>query len=761
MAGRGDIKAGRAFVELYTKNAAFLKGLQAAKARLEKFGKEITAIGATLMRVSGAALIPFALSVKRFSEFDDKMREVKAVTQASGDEFGKLTEKAKALGASTSFTAVEVAALMAELGRAGFNPAQVEKMTGAVLDLARATSTEAVIASGIMAATMRQFGLEAGNAARVADILTTAANKSFNTVETLGEAMSYAGPVAMDFNVSLEETAAILGTLGNVGIQGSNAGTALRRLLTLTGAEADRLKDIFGVSFVDAAGNARPLVDTLDEVNEATKNLGTAARSQKFNDAFGLLGITGASAISKTVTSTKELAKALYEAGGASSKAAKEMDAGIGGSFRILLSAIEGIGIAIGDALNGPVKDLAEQLTGISGFVTDFVKNNKELVSTLVKVAAGVFVVGGAFVAIGSALSFAAFVIGGFVTAWTAITTIASVVVGAFSSILLPIGLIAAALAAGVTAWALYTESGRAAVAFLMGQFTAALDFVKFVMGGIGDALAGGNLQLAAQIGMAGVMVVFQKFKLHVMKLWGEVQIAFTQGIAFVGQAISSLAEQLGISWQQTFEMITLGWTTFRDTAVGAFAAIGVEVNALISRLSAAYSMMIAVAKVAPQVVGGAAAGANAGVKAFSGVDVNKVLADANAAAGEAGDKGRLALGDKVSEQEETIRRAEEELARLVEEAARLRRKKPGEEGSEPLPVKPPGGGFDDAAKQAAATFGSFSGAALSAASQGGWQAQMLAEQKKVKEEAKRVADGIEKIDKNLTMSLAMSGGLA
>ncbi len=74
-----------------------------------------------------------------------------------------------------------------------------------------------------MAATIRQFSLEASDAVRVADGLTAAANKSFNSVESLGEALSYAGPVAADANMSLEETLAILGTLGNLGIQGSEA----------------------------------------------------------------------------------------------------------------------------------------------------------------------------------------------------------------------------------------------------------------------------------------------------------------------------------------------------------------------------------------------------------------------------------------------------------------------------------------------------------------------------------------------------------
>ena len=144
------------------------------------------------------------LQILIFSNFDDAMRGVAAITQATGSQLESLRSTAKKLGATTSYSASEVASLMTELGRAGFKPEQIERMTAAVMNMARATGTDATQASGIMAATIRQFGMEAGDATRVADGLTAAANKSFNTVESLGEALSYAGPVAADANMSLD-----------------------------------------------------------------------------------------------------------------------------------------------------------------------------------------------------------------------------------------------------------------------------------------------------------------------------------------------------------------------------------------------------------------------------------------------------------------------------------------------------------------------------------------------------------------------------
>lgn len=399
-----DIRAGRAYVELYLKNREFLRGLRNARERVRQFAVDLKATGQAMAALGGASLVGLGFAAKQFADFDDQMRAVKAVTQASQVEFDKLTKKAEDLGAATSYTAQQAAALMVELGRAGFKPDDIEAMTGAVLDLARATGTDATAAAGIMAASIRQFALAGGDATRVADSLTAAANGSFNTVEMLGEALSYAGPVASDFNMSIEETLAVLGALGNVGIQGSNAGTAVRRLLTLTGAEAEKLKSIFGVTFQDAAGNARPLIDVLDEVNSATANLGTAERAKKFNEAFGLLGITGASAIAKNAQGARDLLAAIQAAGGQANKTAQEMDAGLGGVLRITRSAIDAVVNSIGKALAPTLMGLGTLIQDVSKSTREWIEGNQRSVLLIAEIAAGVTIAGVAMLSLGTAI---------------------------------------------------------------------------------------------------------------------------------------------------------------------------------------------------------------------------------------------------------------------------------------------------------------------------------------------------------------------
>jgi TP901 family phage tail tape measure protein len=406
MASAAGVRAGRAFVEV-TLLDRLDAGFRRAEQRMQRFAATMRAMSAKLFRAASLGAIPLGLSLKIGANFEDQMAEVLSVTHATRTEFERLVDQAKLLGRTTSFTAVEVGSAQAEFGRAGFNPDEIQNITPGTLDLSRGTKTELAATAGIQAATLRQFGLAATEATHVADLLTVASNKSFNTLSTLGEALTYVGTTASDAGMSLEDTLAVLGSLGNVGIQGSNAGTALRRLITLGAAEADKLKKIFGVSFVDAAGNARPLVDALEEVNEATKNLGSADRAAKFNEAFGLLGITAASSLGKAAGSTRELRAALEQADGAAAATAATMDDTLGGTFRRILSATEGVAIAVSEALSPAVRTIGEQVAVLLGDLTDWISRNQELIVLLGTATVGAGALSAGLLALSAGLSLA------------------------------------------------------------------------------------------------------------------------------------------------------------------------------------------------------------------------------------------------------------------------------------------------------------------------------------------------------------------
>lgn len=560
-----QVRAGGAYVELTARSAQFLKGLEAAQKRLKSFGASTRLVGTKLTGLGVAAAAPVGASLAVYTSFDDAIRAAGAAANATGATLESLRNKAKHLGATTSFSASEVASLMTELGRAGFSPKQIEEMTGAVMNLARATGTDATVSSGIMSATIRQFSLEATDAVRVSDRLTAAANMSFNSVESLGEALQYAGPVAADANMSLEETLAVLGTLGNLGIQGSEAGTALRRLLTLSAAESEKFQKVFGVATKDAQGNARDLVDILGEVAAASANMGTGDRAQAFNEVFGLMGITSASAIGKTVTDTKKLLADLKKSNGIADKTARDMDAGIGGAFRILKSSIEGVAIAIGESLDLSVTKMMNAISRALSGLIEWIGKNQEVVKKVALIVAGVVAVGAAFIGIGSAAGVAAFAVGGLASMFSLVGTAIGVLVTMIGALFTPLGLVVAAVAA-LGAYFIYS-SGIAgeAIEYLKGVFeTLKADTIK-AFGAIANALAAGDITAAANVlwtylklqwikGTTYLKGVWADFTSYLSDVWGDTAYA-------IGDVLISALSGLASVWNATLGFMADGWT--------------------------------------------------------------------------------------------------------------------------------------------------------------------------------------------------------
>ena len=117
----------------------------------------------------------------------------------------------------------------------------------------------------IAASTLNAFGMEAGEAAHVADVLAENANKTNSSVADTGEAMKYIAPLAHAAGISFEETAAAIGIMADAGIQGSQAGTTLRgalsRLSKPTGDMKEAMKEL-GISFYDFEGKNEISVGT-------------------------------------------------------------------------------------------------------------------------------------------------------------------------------------------------------------------------------------------------------------------------------------------------------------------------------------------------------------------------------------------------------------------------------------------------------------------------------------------------------------------
>lgn len=381
-----SIVAGEAYVRILAETSGLNKGLSKAQAALQKFASSSAMLMSQFDR-------PFQLlksSFFVFQEFDDKMRLVKAVTGAVGTEFDMLTAKAKKLGRETRFTAGQVSEGMISLGRMGFSSKEIDASIASVMNLSTATGTELATASEIAANNMRVFGMRAEEMTDAADILTVTANGSAQNLVDLGEALKMAGPHAKNAGSDLKETCAALGILANMGIKGSLAGTALgKSFKRLADPEVQDYLQQFGIRTVDASGNLRRMRDILVEVGDVMRRMPSAQRITFAEKVFDARGSLGGGVLSQNMGGFDEFLQSLDHASGESQRIAQEMESGIGGSFRSMLSALEGVGIAVGESIAGPAKWAMKFFTDCLKSVQKWISENRFLVQSVAWVVAG------------------------------------------------------------------------------------------------------------------------------------------------------------------------------------------------------------------------------------------------------------------------------------------------------------------------------------------------------------------------------------
>ena len=324
--------------------APFRKGLNKAERAMDKFGRKMQQTGKNLsMKLTAPLAALGAVSFNVFKGFEAEMSKVKAVSGATAEEFKALSDNAKDLGASTMFTAREVAQLQTEFAKLGFTATEITKVTESTLALAQASGSDLARAAEVAGSTLRAFGLDASETGRVADVMAKSFSSSALDMEHFANSMAFVAPVAKSAGMSIEETSAMLAVLANAGIKGSKAGTALRRIISEIGATGKPVSE----ALKDLASKGLNLADAKDEV-------GRSAQS-------ALL------ILSEGVDQIKPLTKEFENSAGAANAMATEMGDNALGASKRLESAMEGLGISIGEILAEGIVPMIESLAKLAG----------------------------------------------------------------------------------------------------------------------------------------------------------------------------------------------------------------------------------------------------------------------------------------------------------------------------------------------------------------------------------------------------------
>ncbi len=429
--------------------------------------------------------------------FGKEMSRVQALTRIdqNSPQFKALREQALKLGSETQFTAGDAASGQAFLAMAGFTPQAIQAALPGVLSMATAGGMDLGETADIGSNILTQFGLSADQMDRVGDTLTAAFTRTNTDLRALGETMKYAGPVAGKLGISLEQAAAMAGVLANMGIRGSDAGTAMRaslaRLASPPKAAAEALKEL-GVAVSDANGKMRPMEDVLADLYKATRKYGEVDRVSFFKDIAGEEAFTSFMALVDAAGdgSLPKLRKELEGARGEAERTAKVMANNLDGDLKSLGSAWEGLRIRIADLIDGPLRSVTQWLTRVVSRVTALTQAHSTLTRQLL-------IAGGALLAMTATIGSLSLAIGvlagplaklrlgfslltGSMNAvrllpalWGMVTGSVSLLGGAIGALFSPVGLIAAAfVAAAVLIWK-YWEPIKA---FYAGVFSGIME---------------------------------------------------------------------------------------------------------------------------------------------------------------------------------------------------------------------------------------------------------------------------------------------
>lgn len=458
MAASGSaVRAGGAYVELFTDDSRLIKGLRAAEQKMKALGASVRTIGAGLMGAGSAVIAPMLGAVAAFTEMGSAINDMSVRTGISAESLSEL-------GYAAGLAGVDMGSLEGGL----------KKMQKSIVDAADG-SKEAK-------ATLGDLGLTA------AELKGLSGDQQFKLIaDRISKISDPAERAAMSMKVFGKSGAALLPIMAD-GAKGITAAMQAARDLGIS------------MSGKDAAA--------ADEFGDSLDTLWAVVKMGAFN---------------------------------------------------------------VGAALVPVLSEFVSMATKAAAAVTKWVSENRAMILTAFKIAAGVVAAGAAFFGIGVAITVAGATLGGIATVLTTVgAVIGSVVGGAvalFAALISPIGLVAVAITAASGAFLYFSGAGGTAINDLLSMFGTLKTDALAAFGGISDALSAGNFALAAQVLWTGLKMEWLRGTQALNEIWVGAKLAFMNGwtdaVTFFSGLFINAWAGIETGWVQAIGFLSDAWTGF------------------------------------------------------------------------------------------------------------------------------------------------------------------------------------------------------
>lgn len=367
--------------------------------------------GETLGRAFAGAL---ESSIRTGVNFDRIVNEFQGVTQATASGVEQMKAKARELGSDVTLPGVSTAQAgqaITQLVKDGFTAQQALEGVRGVLELATAGQIEAADAAEILGDNINMFQLKATDATHVADVFAATVNASSVSMRDMQLAMSMGGNMAHGFGMSIEQTAAAIGALGQMGIKGSDAGTLLKTMLKQLvnpSAEVTHALNRMGVTVADSQGKFIGFESILGQLTRAAQSMREMDFNQMASEAFGSDAIRGAIFAAKDgVTVYRNMLTQVGRVGAAHQMAAAQMQ-GWPGVIEGIKNSVEGMQMTVYGALDRIARSFGPGLVGsVDQFATFLREHEPEIIRFFTVAAVGATNFAQTFIAAGEAIMFA------------------------------------------------------------------------------------------------------------------------------------------------------------------------------------------------------------------------------------------------------------------------------------------------------------------------------------------------------------------
>lgn len=364
---------------------------------ISRTGKNIENIGRAMLPMAEGMAGAGALALKTFADFDSTITMAGLKAGATAEEMEQMRKVAAEVGRDFPISANDAAKAMDSLAASGLNASQATASLPGIVTAAVASGEDLGATADVITSAMSTYKMMTGdvgaNAAKVADIIQMAANRSKLDMDAFGTAMQYAGAPANALGVDIESLATAMGIMANNGIEASTIGTSLRSTLSRLASppkEAAKAIALLGLKTKDASGNFVGLDNIIGQMRTAMNGMNNTQQVALAKAIAGEDAYSGLLALIKTAPSDyKALENAIRNASGSSKEAFNVMSKTAKGSFMSMLGSVESLAISVGGLLAPTMKQITDVIKGAADWINGLDENQKQMILNVGKAVIG------------------------------------------------------------------------------------------------------------------------------------------------------------------------------------------------------------------------------------------------------------------------------------------------------------------------------------------------------------------------------------